>query len=410
MSAAAASPRAHLPVLVLWATFNLTAALGHALLLALSLTLRRLRANVLLLNLEAVFVVATASGALLVWTGAALDAAPPRGLCLANAVFAQANPAAQTGVAFGLVTKVWSNAMLVYYPGSKVIEYMGITPVVGACLDRNSREVADGATQLLAVPYIAAVPIFIASLVVSEIDVAVPCSWLIPSRQYTLRDPSLVSRGSPFYCTIDMPALYALLPSIYPHQANRSPSGTGANAASIVFTFFTLVFAAWTAACVARSHWRVRSLRANRRSGPGSLPLILRVLTFSVFVFIAFVCAIVSLFSSFSATTQDLVVSITPLAAFFIFASDRVRSCVLPRLFLFQRLTYGTRTGHPPSAVHVSAHDDADEHARAHEHLLHEADARQPRRRQRRLPVVQVAHRRQRRRSRRRRRDGRAGP
>jgi hypothetical protein len=124
------SPRAHLAALVAWATLNLSAAAGHAALLAVSLALRRRRQNILLLHLEAVFVLSCLTGSMLIWTGYALDTHPPPGLCLANAAMALANVPAQAGVALGIVLKVWTNTMLVDYPGSSLLECMASTPLV----------------------------------------------------------------------------------------------------------------------------------------------------------------------------------------------------------------------------------------------------------------------------------------
>lgn len=116
-----------------------------------------------------------------------------------------------------------------------------------------------------------------------------------------------------------------------------------------MFTFIALVGAAWTAAYVARSHYRVRSIRSGRHT---NYQLIVRTLLFSGFVAVAFVyvlppsllyallthrlhrCGIVSLFSSFSAVVQDMVVSTLGLAAFAIFASDRdILRMVVPCFF-----------------------------------------------------------------------------
>lgn len=67
-----------------------------------------------------------------------------------------------------------------------------------------------------------------------------------------------------------------------------------------MLTLLALVFAGWTATFVARSRWRVRSMRSGRHT---NYALIVRTLLFSVFVFVAFVCVPSSLRTPFFLAT-----------------------------------------------------------------------------------------------------------
>lgn len=142
---------AHLPVLIVWSTFNIAAAVLNLLLALLSLRVPRIRNNLLLLNLEFIFFLTCGGSSMLVWTGHARDPIPPAGVCILNASMTYAGVAAQAAAAFGLVVKVricarvrhgqgrgpdssdkqvWTTAMSVYYPGSRWLEMIGSTPVV----------------------------------------------------------------------------------------------------------------------------------------------------------------------------------------------------------------------------------------------------------------------------------------
>lgn len=117
-------------MMIVWAFFNLGAVCANALLFLLSLRSARLRGNPVLLNLEVIFMLTCASGAMLFWTGYPMSQQPPEGLCLFNAAIVLANPLATSGAALGLVLKVWANAMAVYYPSSKILDMIGSTVFV----------------------------------------------------------------------------------------------------------------------------------------------------------------------------------------------------------------------------------------------------------------------------------------
>jgi hypothetical protein len=103
---------AHLPSLVVWASFTFLAALGNLLLLFLSLLVPRLRANPLLLHLHFVFVVSGLVGGSLILEGDAMNQTPTSGRCLFNAAAILSNSALEAGAALGLVAKVCSTTNL----------------------------------------------------------------------------------------------------------------------------------------------------------------------------------------------------------------------------------------------------------------------------------------------------------
>ncbi|CAK5280985.1 unnamed protein product [Mycena citricolor] len=145
--------------------------------------------------------------------------------------------------------------------------------------------VADGPRQLLAIPLISSLPLFIAGLVIG------------------LGERDRVFRGSPFYCVVDHTTL------------QDASSGLGA-----AFTFICLVFAAWTTWLLVTTRWNVRRIIEY----PGvSYPLVLRTLTFSIFVGVAFVVGVISLVTSFSEVVPDIFLSTCNVAVFFTFATSR---------------------------------------------------------------------------------------
>jgi hypothetical protein len=97
-----------LSFLYAFAILEITATLGILLLLIVSVCTKRLRANVILLNLELVFLVTAAGQSLLVWTGHSFDMDPPRGLCLLSGSFIAAAASMKAGAAFALICKVVS--------------------------------------------------------------------------------------------------------------------------------------------------------------------------------------------------------------------------------------------------------------------------------------------------------------
>jgi hypothetical protein len=107
-----ANPREYLPHLIVWSTFNIFAALAIAALLLVTLISQRRAADRTLLNLEAIFILTSASGSILVWTGHALDTHPPYALCLFNAAIGMANVPLMAGAALAVVLKVWGSVMI----------------------------------------------------------------------------------------------------------------------------------------------------------------------------------------------------------------------------------------------------------------------------------------------------------
>jgi hypothetical protein len=105
-------PAEHVPQIVYWTTMNLFAAVSQLVLIPLSLAVPRLRRNVLLLNLEFIFLITCSFGACLIWTGHAMDVNPPFGICLFNASITTFSTPAQAGAALSLVARVRRSSIL----------------------------------------------------------------------------------------------------------------------------------------------------------------------------------------------------------------------------------------------------------------------------------------------------------
>ncbi|KAJ7771559.1 hypothetical protein B0H16DRAFT_1305969 [Mycena metata] len=189
-------PHEHLPLLTVWSTFNIFAACANSVLLAVTLVSQRWDTNYVLVNLEAIFILTSAGGSLLVWTGHALDQHPPYKLCLVNASLGMANVPLMAGSALAIVLKVWGGVMIACHPRWQ--------PVV---------------------------------------------KWIIwmPLVVYSIRignqNPSTVYRGSPFYCVVDHPML------------QNATSGFGA-----AYTFLCLVLSVWTTVNLIATRWRIRRI------------------------------------------------------------------------------------------------------------------------------------------------------
>jgi hypothetical protein len=140
------NPRQQVNLIILWTVFNVLACLGFTILLVSGLFIRRVRGNPVLLSLYAVFVVATAAGPLLTWTGYAMSYEVPIGLCIVSGAFGSSWSLAQVASTFALVLKVgehvtcqsstngddqvWSHALLISYPQSKVLRWTSSSPLV----------------------------------------------------------------------------------------------------------------------------------------------------------------------------------------------------------------------------------------------------------------------------------------
>lgn len=140
------NPADALPDLIIWSSFNLFGAFGNALLLFTSLLFPRKRNNLLLMNVHLVVFVAGVLASTLLLTGHGMSTDVPVGICLFNAAIILANSPVLAGAALALVAKVsaldcivstlseseqvWSNAMLVYYPTSKILAWTSWTPLV----------------------------------------------------------------------------------------------------------------------------------------------------------------------------------------------------------------------------------------------------------------------------------------
>ncbi|KAJ7460908.1 hypothetical protein B0H11DRAFT_2057361 [Mycena galericulata] len=264
------NPHEHLSLLIVWSTFNIFAACSNAILLTVTLVSQRRDAHRLLVNLELLFVLAPASGSLLIWTGHALDSYPPYALCLANASMTMSNVPLQGGAASAIVLQVWGSVMMACHPRwIRTIEWIIWFPF------------------LIALPYVSGLPLFFIGLAMG------------------LSDRSKIYRGSPFYCVLDHAPL------------QNAASGFGA-----AYTFLCLALAIWTTFNLITTRWRVRRICEY----PGvSYPFVLRTLLFSIFAGVAFVVGIFSLMSTFSAMVPDVFLSSCGVAVFFIFSTAKVR-------------------------------------------------------------------------------------
>jgi hypothetical protein len=131
---AGVNPRAQLTLILLWAIFDLLACAGFAVLLAIGLLTRRGKNNPVLLSLFAVFLLATASGPLLTWTGYAMSMDVPAGLCLVSGAFGSSWSAAQVSSAFALVLKVGQ----IYFLLCSVAQQLFVCAGLGTCPDARS--------------------------------------------------------------------------------------------------------------------------------------------------------------------------------------------------------------------------------------------------------------------------------
>ncbi|KAJ7491190.1 hypothetical protein FB451DRAFT_1389918 [Mycena latifolia] len=262
------NPNDYIPELTVWSTFNIFAACSNIILLAVTLISQRRDANPVLINLEGIFVFTSASGSLLIWTGHARDSHPPYGLCFTNALVGMSNVPFMAGSALSIVLKVWGSVMIACHPRwGKAVGYIIWMPV------------------LIALPYVSGIPLLLAGLAIG------------------LQDRSKIYRGSPFYCTLDVPPL------------QNAASGFGA-----AYTFLSLVLAIWTTFNLITTRWRVRRIIEY----PGvSYPFVCRTLLFSIFVSVAFVVGILSLVSTFSAIAPDVVLSSCGVGVFFIFSTAK---------------------------------------------------------------------------------------
>ncbi|KAJ7349031.1 hypothetical protein DFH08DRAFT_777924 [Mycena albidolilacea] len=277
-----ANPREYLPHLIVWSTFNIFAALAIAALLLVTLVSQRRAADRALLNLEAIFILTSVSGSILVWTGHALDTHPPYALCLFNAAIGMANVPLMAGAALAVVLKVWGSVMIACHIRTRgVVQWIIWKPF------------------LLALPYLSGLPLFIAGLIIGT------------------RDPSKVYRGSPLYCVVENPGV------------QNTASAFGA-----AYTFSCLVLSVWTTINLVTTRRRVRRIIEY----PGvSYSFVCRTLFFSIFVSVAFVVGILSLVSTFSAIVPDVVLSSCAVAVFFIFSTAKVRAAALPLSYVMLR-------------------------------------------------------------------------
>ncbi|KAJ7611610.1 hypothetical protein FB45DRAFT_760475 [Roridomyces roridus] len=267
-------PHEYLALLVLWSTFSIFAAVSNAFLLTVTLLTKGKEANAVLVNLEAIFTITSASGSLLVWTGHALDKEPPFGLCLVNASISMANVPLQGASALAIALSVWVSVTEIYCSPRTVTAMRRVT----------------WAPFLLALPYVTGLPLFFAGLYVR------------------IMDKSLIYRGSPFYCVVDYP-----------------PLQTAASALGAITTFLSIVFSFWTTGNLVTTRWRVRRFTDY----PGiAYPFVIRTLLFAVFVAVAFVVGIVSLQRGYSDIVPDVVLSTCGVAVFIIFSTSKVCACL----------------------------------------------------------------------------------
>jgi uncharacterized membrane protein len=126
-----ATPSEHRPLLLVWSTFEIFAGCSNVILLAITLASQRAKANPILLNLEIIFILASFTSSVLIWTGHAMDRNPPYELCLMNAAFIMYSvPLMATG-ALSIVLKVWGSVMIACHPNwSPAMRWITQTPVV----------------------------------------------------------------------------------------------------------------------------------------------------------------------------------------------------------------------------------------------------------------------------------------
>ncbi|KAF7305215.1 hypothetical protein MKEN_01236700 [Mycena kentingensis (nom. inval.)] len=252
-------PRGFIPHLIVWNTFNSFSAVANTFLLIITFVSHNAN-NLPLLNLEFIFLITSASASILAWSGHALDSHPPFGLCLWSAVVSMSDVPLMGGSAFAVVLKVWGSVVMATSPHwRRTVEWTTWTPF------------------LLILPYASAIPMFLIALGIG------------------LRNPNLVYRGSPFYCVVD-------------HTERRIGIRRKLHVPGTRLLRLDPLELNYDALADAQN---------NRL--PRHIVSVLRSLTFSVFVGIAFVVGIISLVSSFSAVVPDVALSSCNVAAFFIF-------------------------------------------------------------------------------------------
>ncbi|KAJ7684519.1 hypothetical protein DFH06DRAFT_899258, partial [Mycena polygramma] len=262
------NPNEHIPHLIVWSTFNIFAACSNAVLLAVMLISQRQNTNWVLVNLVLIFIVASATGSLLIWTGHDLDSHPPYGLCLFNASMSVANVPLMAGSAIAIVLEAWGSVVIACHPSWQ-----------------PALQWTRWKSFLLALPYISGIPLLIAALVIGT------------------RMPEKVYRGSPFYCVVD--------------NAGLEDASLGFGAA---YTFLCLALSGWTSLNLITARWRVRRIIEY----PGvSYSFICRTLFFSIFVSVAFVVGVVDLFMAFTTIIPDIALSTCSVAVFFIFSTSK---------------------------------------------------------------------------------------
>ncbi|KAJ7076196.1 hypothetical protein B0H15DRAFT_602704 [Mycena belliarum] len=266
-----ANPSNFIPELVLWAAFEMFATCSLVALLTVTLLAMGLRANPTLLNLEIIFIISSSTSSVLIWTGNARNMDPPFSLCLMNASAVMANVPLMAGAALAIVAEVWGTAMTIWYPRFRpVLQWVIWTPF------------------LVLLPYISAIPLFIAGTLLG------------------LKDRTDVYRGSPFYCVLDQ----------LPLQMATSIFGAA-------FTLIALVLATWTSVNLIATRRRVAGTRFTQDSETiVRRAFAFRVVLFSLFVGAAFVSGIIALSSSFDAIVPDIIVASCGVGAFFIFATS----------------------------------------------------------------------------------------
>ncbi|KAJ6560223.1 hypothetical protein B0H19DRAFT_1069899 [Mycena capillaripes] len=281
MTVSVVDPSDFMPQLITYSAFNIFATCGLVALFAVTLLVQGVNANPSLLNLELIFIISSSTDSALIWTGHARDPDPPFVLCLLNASATMSNVPLMAGAALSIVAQVWGTAMTIWHPRYRpLMEWVLWTPF------------------LLLFPFVSAIPLFIAGVA------AEPSPYFF--LKLGLERRSQVFRGSPFYCVVDVESL----------QSVSSIFGA-------VFTFISLVLAAWTTVKLLSTRRRAERQRFTEDPGSVSYMFALRVILFSVFVGAAFVSGIVALTSTFDAVIPDIVVASCGVGAFFIFASAK---------------------------------------------------------------------------------------
>lgn len=161
-------PNEYIPHLIVWSTFNIFAACANTALLVVTLISQRRDANRVLVNLVFIFILTSATGPLLIWTGHARDLHPPYGLCLFNASIGMANVPFMAGSALAIVLKVWGSVMTAcFIRWRPIVKWIIWTPFVRHLLNGTWKiRSLSRLIQLLALPYLSGLPLFIAGIIV----------------------------------------------------------------------------------------------------------------------------------------------------------------------------------------------------------------------------------------------------